>query len=111
LISTYRNEHKYFGAPLVGCASCGIQVLEGGKVQYKQVLLGNNECKEHFVVSHGNVKQVCYIDIPIDSNGTTSNVNVWDVSSHYYSKQQDKTFFFHPELVTSDVTTNDHEVA
>jgi hypothetical protein len=43
--------------------------------------------------------------IPIDNNGTSAIVNVWDVENRFYSTLHDKTYYFHEELVTQNGTT------
>jgi hypothetical protein len=56
------------------------------------------------------MKRVEYVEIPIDSKGTTMTVNVWDLKSHYFSTLHGKTYYFHPELVMCDVTVDEGEV-
>ena len=67
--------------------------------------LASNECPDYFIASNGTERRVENVTIPIDSNGTFAIVNVWDVRSRFYSTLHDKTYYFHEELVTQNVTT------
>ena len=60
LISKYRDEHRYLGAPLIGCASCGVHSLQRGKVLYHKVDLASNEWLQ--VTSDPNIFDELIID-------------------------------------------------
>ena len=97
LANRFFGQHNYVEGKLLACSSCGIRALQRGTMQYHTCYL--EDINEYFIHGNGDSRYHKYVNIPVNERGTLRNVDVWAVTSWYYSSRLNKTYYFHPELV------------